>query len=537
MAHLQFHDSGRPMFVQVLRPGRTMIGRSDTCDLALPSDSVSRVHFVVDGKRDGYFVHDRSRHGTTVNGARVGDGYELADGDEISVGIYRATFRAKDEGLRNPTATIPVQAAVHEELLAGADDRVAASRAVLRFVRGPHQGESRTLLQARTSVGGAGATVELEPKLPRGAVYLRVVRGRTMVEPGDLGAWLAGARIREITPVLPGEEVRVGDHGFVVEPTTIEEEGREVEAFGEMVGQTAAMRRLFAVLQRFAGHEAPVLLTGESGTGKELAANGLHEAGPRFEGRFVAVNCAAIADNLVESELFGHEKGAFTGAVARADGAFHHADGGTLFLDEIGEMRLEVQAKLLRALESGEVRRVGSASAEFPDVRVVAATHRNLQDMVRRGTFREDLYFRLAVLTVRLPSLKERRDDIPVIAKALLARHHPTARVSPEAMSALQGYDWPGNIRELRNVLTRAVVMGGDRIGAGDLQFNPWSFDGAPISREPTTTDGGGDDPERKAIEHALLEANGNRTQAARILGIPRSSLLYKLNRYGLMRR
>jgi DNA-binding NtrC family response regulator len=293
------------------------------------------------------------------------------------------------------------------------------------------------------------------------------------------------------------------------------------------------MRRLFGILQRMAAHEAPVLLTGESGTGKELAARGLHEQGSRMDGPFVAVNCAAIAENLVESELFGHEKGAFTGATQRTDGAFQRAHGGTLFLDEIGEMRVDLQAKLLRALESGEVRRVGGSAPEFPDVRLVAATNRHLPNMVQQGAFREDLYFRLAVLTVRLPPLRERPDDIGALARALLVRNHKGARLSDSAAEALKGYEWPGNVRELRNVLTRAVVMGGDHIGAADLTFNPWAFEAAPEA-PPATGTSALRDRERELIADALRRCEGNRTHAARLLGIPRSSLLYRLKKLDL---
>jgi two-component system response regulator HydG len=540
MPTLQFHEAGRTLFVHVLRGGRTVIGRSDSCDLALPSDSVSRIHCTLDGRADGWVVTDRSRHGTKVNGERV-EARKLSDRDEIGIGTYVATFHlGGDEQLRGSTTTMPIPAASHEELVEGNAEVMAACRAEVHFVRGPHAGRKISLGQARTSVGGPGATIELDAKLPRGALYLRVVRGRPMVEPGAVAAYLAGTRVRETTPVMAGEEVRTGEHGFVVSIELSEETVRELDALGEMVGRTPLMRRLFGTLQRMAAHDAPVLLTGESGTGKELAARALHLSGPRFEGPFVALNCAAIAETLFESELFGHEKGAFTGADRRQDGAFQQADGGTLFLDEIGEMQLDLQAKLLRALESGEIRRVGGSEPEFPDVRVVSATNRNLQDEVRQGKFRQDLYFRLAVLTARLPSLRERAEDIPVLAQTLLSRHHPGAQLTQDALDALQAYAWRGNVRELRNVLTRAVVMHGPHISADHLAFNPWSFE-EEISPRPTEPPPSyilaEDDPERMALERALQEASGNRTQAARILGIPRSSLLYKLNKYGLMRR
>jgi len=197
-------------------------------------------------------------------------------------------------------------------------------------------------------------------------------------------------------------------------------------------------------------------------------------------------------------------------------------------------MPLATQAKLLRALESGEVRRVGAAAPEFPDVRVIAATNRNLQQAVRDGSFRHDLYFRLAVLTVRIPSLRERREDIAILAQTLLTRDHPTARLSPEAVRTLQVYDWPGNVRELRNVLTRAWVLTGDAIGPGNLEFNPWAFEEEAAPATPGRPLPRPDPPERHAIVQALAEAKGNRTQAARALGIPRSSLLYRMNRFGI---
>jgi len=533
MPQLHFREGHRALFVHVLRAGRTVLGRSDRCDVALPSESVSRVHCTIEGRPDGWLVRDRSRHGTKLNGAEV-DGGALQDGDELQVGDYTITFvEAVDPRLRSPTATAPLTSAIHEELVEGTESGVALARAQLRVTRGPHEGRTIVLKQVRTGIGGPGAEVELDAQLPRGAAYVRVVRGRPMIEPGHAAVFLAGTRVREITPALRGEEVRIGEHGLVVELAPIAREGREIEVFGEMVGHSAPMRRLFGALSRIAAHDAPVLLVGESGTGKELAARALHGGGPTADGPFVAINCAAIAQTLVESELFGHEKGAFTGASSRQDGAFHHADGGTLFLDEIGEMKIDLQAKLLRALESGEVRRVGSGAPTFPDVRVVAATNRNLVQAVKRGAFRQDLYFRLAVLTVRMPPLRERRSDIGPLAAALLARHHPGATLTSEAVRMLETHDWPGNVRELRNVLTRAVVMSGEHIAAASLTFNPWAFDddpSPPLLAEPPQAEL----PERARLVAALAAEDGNRTRAARALGFPRSTLLYKMRKHGI---
>lgn len=353
-----------------------------------------------------------------------------------------------------------------------------------------------------------------------------------MIDPGDATCFLAGMRVREIMPVLTGEEVRIGEHGFTVQIVPVTEApSAEIHAFGEMVGRSKVMRNLFGILKRVSAHDDPLLITGESGTGKELAARAVHLTSGRGEKAFVAVNCAAITDSLFESEFFGHERGSFTGAHQRQDGAFQQADGGTLFLDEIGELKADAQAKLLRALESGEVRRVGGTAPEYPDVRVVAATNRDLGAMVKAGTFRADLYFRLAVLTVRLPSLRERRDDIAHIAKALMERNHRGARLDHSAVMALESYSWPGNVRELRNVLTRAYVMTGPEIDAAALEFQPWVFDGDDVKPPPAKV---ADDAERELLVAALGRHNGNRARAARDLGIPRSTLLYKLRRYGI---
>jgi len=530
MPQLQFHDHARPLFVVVLRAGRTVIGRADHCDVALPSDAISRVHCVVEQQGDRVRLIDRSRHGTVLNGVRVAESAELSDGDEIGIGEYQIRFALDDDGQsRTPTSSVLMPLSTHEELMTGSEVGVAYAGVRIRLVRGPRSGEALAVEHGRTTLGGPGSMEVLDDQLPRDAVVLRVVRGRPLVDAGGAAVYLSGVRVREITPVLSGEEVRAGDHGFVVEPAVAEHD-RERDAFGEMVGASSIMRRLFGALARIAVHDHPVLLIGESGTGKELAARGLHDHGPRPEGPFVAINCAAVAEGLFESELFGHEKGAFTGAVGRRDGAFHRADGGTLFLDEIGELKPDLQAKLLRALESGEVRRVGGHESTFPDVRVIAATNRDLHTMAEHGAFRSDLYWRLAVLTVRLPSLRERPEDIPLIARTLLSRLHPGARIEDDALARLETHDWPGNVRELRNVLTRAWVMAGDPIRADAVSFNPWAVE----SPRPSAAAPMSPELERDRLEEALHRANGNRSQAARLLGMPRSTLLYKLDRHGL---
>ncbi len=241
-----------------------------------------------------------------------------------------------------------------------------------------------------------------------------------------------------------------------------------------MVGKAPAMEEVYGVLAKVARTHVPVLVVGESGTGKELAARALHEQGPRRRGPWVAVNCAAIPPTLLEAELFGHVKGAFTGAHRDRRGYVAEADGGTLFLDEVGEIPPELQAKLLRFLQEGEYRPVGASKVEHAEVRVVAATNRDLKRAIADGRFREDLYYRLAVITVRMPPLRERREDVPALARDFLARQaergEPSAEVTDEAMALLQAHDWPGNVRELQNELQRAATFARDgRITPAEL--------------------------------------------------------------------
>jgi len=525
-----------PLFAARLRQTRTRIGRVDDCDVVLPDDAVSRSHCLVDQLDGEYMVVDRSSNGTFLNGERV-QRSKLAHGDRLRVGPFLVLCDLKDAESARPTEEAQPEQR-HEELVA-ADEEVAVQEALLVVTRGPGEGEITRLKGGRIAVGGAGSKVVLQDAgLVRDHVRVRLLHGRTLVEPGQGAAFVGSVRVRDVFPLFPGEEVRIGNTEFVIRWDERVEQP-SAERFGDMVGNTDVMRRAFGVLRRVAAHHAPVLLLGESGTGKELAARGVHDASPRSGRPFVAVNCGAIAQNLFEAELFGHEKGAFTGAADRRDGAFQRADGGTLFLDEIGELPEEAQAKLLRVLESGEVRRVGGADVSFPDVRVVAATNRDLQVDVKAGRFRGDLFFRLAVLAVRLPALHERIDDVPVIARATAKRIHPDMTIDDDAMEALKAHSWPGNARELRNVLTRAFVLSGPRVQLDSLMFNPLEPSGPrPV---PTLVGLAAERPlavldvaERTALEAAMARSGQNRSAAAKELGIPRSSLLYKLKRFGL---
>ena len=301
------------------------------------------------------------------------------------------------------------------------------------------------------------------------------------------------------------------------------------------------MRELVEMVETVAPTEATVLVSGESGTGKELVARAIQAASTRRDKPFVTINCAALAENLLESELFGHEKGAFTGADRRREGRFVQAHGGTLFLDEIGEMPLSLQAKLLRVLQQGEVQRVGCDETIKVDVRVIAATNRVLADEVAAGRFREDLFYRLNVIGLEVPPLRARREDIPLLASTFLERHAAANRktikgFTPQAMDAMLRYGWPGNVRELENAVERAVILsGGEYIAERAL---PLAVQNAPVpdadGEELALGSMSLEDVERKAIEATLRETEDNKSEAARRLGITRATLHSKLKKYGL---
>jgi two-component system nitrogen regulation response regulator NtrX len=331
----------------------------------------------------------------------------------------------------------------------------------------------------------------------------------------------------------------------------------------EMIGDSPAMRQLYSDIEKIAPTRGRVLITGESGTGKELVARALHRLSSRAEAAFIKVNCAAIPAELIESELFGHERGAFTGAVQRKKGLFEAADGGTLFLDEIGDMTLAAQAKVLRALQNGEITRVGSEQVITVDVRVIAATHRDLEDQVKKGAFREDLFFRLNVVPIHTPALRDRAADIPALARSFLddffkengIRPKP---VEPEVMEALERRPFPGNVRELKNVVERMGILSGDRITLADLpalgslaresspELSRESQPHLPSKREDAAqkeevVDGASlrehrDRAEREYIEATLEKVGWNISRAADLLGVERTNLHKKMRSLGIKR-
>jgi two-component system, NtrC family, response regulator AtoC len=391
------------------------------------------------------------------------------------------------------------------------------------------------------SLSGADLLRRIRELLPR--VEVAIMTGHGSIE-SAVGAMRQGAydyiekpfRVERLRQLLQrmAEKVRL-----VTENEFLRERVNAETQLDGIVGTSAKIQDVMRMVSRLKDIRTPVLITGESGTGKELVARAIHFRGPLAPMPFIAVDCGSLVPTLMESELFGHEKGAFTGALRAKAGLFHAANGGTIFLDEIGELPLEMQAKLLRVLQEKEIRPVGSNEKIGVDVRVIAATNRELETAYRAGTFRKDLYFRLNVVTVHLPSLRERRSDIPQLVHSFLDRYAPgeNIQVAPAAMKSFLQYEWPGNVRELENCIARAVALGDHRnIDMGDL---PPAIRGAQDSAlagedaaELSTTALA--DMERITILRVFEQAGGDKALAGRMLGISRATLYRKLKRYNI---
>jgi two-component system, NtrC family, response regulator GlrR len=424
-------------------------------------------------------------------------------------------------------------------------------RLALEVLCGPDQGLRVTSDSLPLSIGSApGNDLRLsDPHVSRihcrmlkeddGSVLLRDEQSRN-------GTFVRGVKIFQVA-LDPGTEIQVGRtrirFGFAVQ----EDAGGEVklDRFGELIGASHTIRNAFEALRRVAPTALTCLLLGETGTGKELAARAIHDQSPRASGPFIVIDCGAVTETLIEDKLFGHERGAFTGALREAQGAFEEAKGGTIFLDEVGELPLALQPKLLRVLERREIVRLGSHKAIPIDVRVIAATHRDLHALAVEGRFRQDLYYRLAEASVRLPPLRNRMDDIDFLARHLLdgASGAPVL-LQPDALAALKAHRWPGNVRELRNVLRRAAatasggaidagllegVMGPAKTGFPDAPETTATFDSLPIAEAR--------DAHRKAYLKQLLERHGDDHAAiAQQMGVHIKYARRLMRRYGFIR-
>ncbi len=396
--------------------------------------------------------------------------------------------------------------------------------------------DGRELLRRLSAQGGGPPAIVL-------TAYGSLERAISTVK--DLGAFWYLEKPVEVSQLSLLLERAAAQGRLREEADLLERQLRYQGVLGDMVGRSPGMQQVFALTRQVAEHGASVLVTGESGTGKELVARSIHRLGSRQSKPFIAVNCAALPESLIESELFGHEKGAFTGAASSRPGCFELAHTGVLLLDEIGEMPINVQAKLLRVLEDSRVRRLGGRSETEVDVQVVAATNRDPEAAVREGRLRVDVFYRLNVFQIRIPPLRERKQDLPLLTEALLPGVNEkygckVFDLSPDVLQAFELHDWPGNVRELRNVLSRAVILAGE--GTIELRHLPSSIHlPGKLPPSPQTSTGDGlflplgttvRDAERSLIERTLEFADNNKTRAAAILGIGLKTLHNKLKAY-----
>jgi len=424
---------------------------------------------------------------------------------------------------------------------------MAAPRLALRIEREANAIVSKTLTVDGDTIrigSNEANDVVLDDKLVS-RFHCRIERGPRgwrLVDQDSLnGTRISGVSVRDCDLPLPSFRLEVGDSTILVseEPSMARIELLDQASYGDLYGVSLPMRRLFATLERVCASGSNVLVEGESGTGKELVAMEIVKRGPRRRQPFVIVDCSALAPSVLESELFGHVRGAFTGADRDRVGAFEAAEGGTIFLDEIGELPLDMQPKLLRALEAHEIRRVGETKPRKVDVRVVAATNRRLEREVNQGRFREDLYFRLSVVTVRVPPLRERTDDLELLVPAILDALGERASAhlfTPELFAQMRRHDWPGNVRELRNFVERTVVLRDNRPDLDPhADADAASQDPSSIDLDRSFRDGKEDliaGYERRYLEALLAWADGNVTKAARKARIDRMSLYRLMQRH-----
>ncbi|WP_224369464.1 sigma 54-interacting transcriptional regulator [Hyalangium versicolor] len=539
MPELVFFRRGEEVLRFAVDKERVVLGRGERSDVVIPDPEVSRQQaaLLYDGKT--CHLEDLSGKGTYVAGKQV-KRTELPDGADITLGQWRAVFRERNSTDREGPTGVGRRTDVQAKDLQDSESQPAQVRI--------KQGTTELIHEITTD----SFTIGKDPA--NGLVvqdrfisnrHLKVTRKDGFFHVVDLnstnGTFLGSVRIFEVELPL-NSTLRVGETELILESVP---QGAQDSSFHGLIGNDASVRNLVELIERVAPSSAAVTILGESGTGKELVAKALHVCSTRADQSFIPVNCAAISKELIESELFGHEKGAFTGANASRKGAFEEANGGTLFLDEIGELSLDLQAKLLRALESGEIKRVGASRPSHVDVRVIAATNRDLLTHVREGKFREDLYYRLCVIPLVLPPLRNRMGDLSLLADHFVRAYAPRGQVvklTQAAEDKLKEHPWPGNIRELRNVVHRALLLRkGPKIDAPDISFDDEYSQGLVNSTNLSIDFPANTDLERmmemvqrQIVVNTLRRHHNNKEKVAKELGLARSTLFKRLREWGL---
>jgi DNA-binding NtrC family response regulator len=527
VAELVFLKDEEPLLKLRLDRAEVCIGSNPTCDVVVPDPGVPDVAALLyDRGARRFHLRDLTNGALLLNGnALDGEEADLGDGDRITVGkqTMRLSIRAGEVGKKYGTTNVL-------DVEHGGTSRASVV----------HRGHQYTIEPGRPFNVGGHEDNELRLQDPFvSSFHCRIENrsGRWFLEDLDStnGTQVNGLRVIKAELPTPAT-IKIGNELLGFSSETIEHD-EAPDFFHGMLGVSETMKRVFELIRRLSDAREPVLILGESGSGKELVARALHDESSRAAGPYLALNCGALSTTLIESELFGYVKGAFTGANEDKAGAFEAANGGTLFLDEIGELPLDLQPKLLRVLETSTVRRVGDTRERGVDTRIIAATHRNLEELVADGSFREDLFHRLFVLTIPIPALQERGEDILALAEHFIETQAPRKLVlSQDAREAVLDYTWPGNIRELRNVIVRAILLtDGGEIGVDDLQFSRDAF--TSKSRDARRSVRRHDEVERNEVMDALDQARGNRAEAARILGVSKSTFHDRLKRYGVPKK
>jgi DNA-binding NtrC family response regulator len=542
-----YHRDGA-MVAQLDKGKSLVVGRAAPSDVEIPDPGLSRQHARFGWDDSGLWVEDlKSTNGTKRNGDKV-QRSKISPGDEIAIGPVMVSVHimsSVDDELRGFDG--------HDKFVAALADELTRARTfqrplALMMVRG-----------AKTSANSP-ASANKHQHVSRWASRLRAhmrpvdrvgIYGPSsvLVSLPEATPEMVQALSIELAPLVVTAAMFPMDGGSVDELIAAAQSGRAKPAPSEgIIVKNAAMKEVMATVKRLAQSTIAVLIHGETGSGKEVIAQAIHDGGSRKKAPLRAINCAAIPQTLLESVLFGHEQGAFTGADKAQPGIFEQADGGTVFLDEIGELAQSAQAALLRVLETKKVMRVGGHKEIEVDVRVIAATHRDLEAMVDAGRFRQDLLYRLNTVTVRIPPLRERVDEIKPLAERFLKDAKGTVKtIDPKALEALEAYSWPGNVRELRNVIDRAIVLAeGKAITLEDLTEKVRGGARAPSQNDESSVEDTGSSAdyrervrkfEMDLIIRALHRANGNQTEAAKALNLPLRTLVHKIQTYGIKKK
>lgn len=548
MPELLISHQDRLVFRLPLESQATTIGRAHDNDLILAGEAVSRQHAVIFKRQEEFWLEDHSSQGTFVNGVRVDGHVRLSSGAQIKIHDWQIVYQPNSEKLKQDEVSRHTQIT---KILASEtrDDTqlLKFSPSVLSYKR------MRPLLIIDDVVAGKSSLTVKKRQLTVGSsddcdVVLKdpfVSKKHALFELRDLGfcvidldskngTLVEGAKVKECYIRAP-KEISLGQSKIIVrfdEQKAPVVAPVETDQFCGMIGSSQVMKDFFARIQLVAATDMTVLILGETGTGKEMIARAIFDLSSRRAKPFVVVNCGAISPHLIESEIFGHEKGAFTGAEQKHEGVFEQAHGGTVFLDEVGELPLDLQAKILRVLEYQTLRRVGGKQEIKVDVRLIAATHRNLAQMVEEGQFRADLFYRLYVLPLTVPALCERDGDMVLLAKHFVQEFgNARSELLPEAITKIQSHNWPGNVRELKNTILRALTFcREDRILDSDIVVIDFDRRGKSDYLDLAAKD----DFERERIVKALDHFGGDKVKVAQALKMGRSTLFRKIKDLGI---